>query len=59
MKVNSVFVLTWFNRSTYVKLVKFKKVFVDFVSGTHPIFEIKIPFIVTLSRVLIHFFNVL
>lgn len=55
MKVNPVFVLTWFNRNTFVKLVKHKNIFVEFISGTDPIFEIKIAFVVTL----IHFFNVL
>lgn len=46
MKVNPVFVLMWFIRNTFVKLVKHKNLFIELISGTHSIFEIKIPFIV-------------
>lgn len=58
MKVNSVFVFAWFNRNTFAKLIKCKNIFVS-ISGTCTVFEIKILSMVTLSRVLIHFFNVL
>lgn len=34
MKVNSVFILTWFNRNTFAKLIKRKHIFVEFISGT-------------------------